>query len=32
MLEMDSDWLENLLTERAARKARGEAVMESADQ
>ncbi|MDH3703681.1 MAG: ABC transporter ATP-binding protein [Alphaproteobacteria bacterium] len=30
--EMDPDWLDNLLAERAARKARGEAVMESADQ
>ena len=30
--EMDPDWLDNLLAERAARKARGEAVMASADQ
>ncbi len=30
--EMDPDWLENLLADRAARKARGEKVMESADQ
>jgi peptide/nickel transport system ATP-binding protein len=30
--EMDPDWLENLLAERAARKARGETVMASADQ
>ncbi len=30
--EMDPDWLGNLLAERAARKARGEKVMESADQ
>jgi peptide/nickel transport system ATP-binding protein len=30
--EMDPDWLDNLLAERAARKARGEEVMESADQ
>jgi len=30
--EMDPDWLDNLLADRAARKARGERVMESADQ
>jgi len=30
--EMDPDWLENLLADRAARKARGEKVLESADQ
>ena len=30
--EMDPDWLDDLLTDRAARKARGEKVMESADQ
>jgi peptide/nickel transport system ATP-binding protein len=30
--EMDPDWLDDLLAERAARKARGEKVMETADQ
>ena len=30
--EMDPDWLDELLADRAARKARGEKVMESADQ
>jgi len=30
--EMDPDWLENLLADRAARRARGEKVLESADQ
>jgi peptide/nickel transport system ATP-binding protein len=30
--EMDPDWLDELLADRAARKARGEDVMESADQ
>ncbi len=30
--EMDPDWLDSLLAERAARKARGEKVLESADQ
>lgn len=30
--EMDPDWLDNLLADRAARKARGEKVMQSADQ
>lgn len=30
--EMDPDWLDNLLAARAARKARGEAIMETADQ
>ena len=30
--EMDPDWLDNLLADRAARKARGEQVMETADQ
>ncbi|UCH73370.1 MAG: ABC transporter ATP-binding protein [Rhodospirillales bacterium] len=30
--EMDPDWLDDLLADRAARKARGEKVMESADQ
>ena len=30
--EMDPDWLQDLLAERAARKARGETVLESADQ
>lgn len=29
--EMDPDWLDNLLAERAARKAKGEAIMESMD-
>ena len=29
--EMDPDWLDNLLAERAARKAKGEALMESMD-
>jgi peptide/nickel transport system ATP-binding protein len=30
--EMDTSWLDSLLAERAARKARGETVLESADQ
>lgn len=30
--EMDPDWLDNLLADRAARKARGEKLMETADQ
>ncbi|MBE9558308.1 MAG: ABC transporter ATP-binding protein [Proteobacteria bacterium] len=30
--EMDPDWMNNLLAARAARKARGEAVMETSDQ
>ena len=30
--EMDPDWLQNLLAERAERQARGERVMKSADQ
>jgi len=30
--EMDPDWLDDLLADRAARKARGEKVLESADQ
>jgi peptide/nickel transport system ATP-binding protein len=30
--EMDPDWLDNLLADRAARKARGEEIMETADQ
>jgi peptide/nickel transport system ATP-binding protein len=30
--EMDPDWLDTLLADRAARKARGEEVFESADQ
>ncbi len=30
--EMDPDWLDNLLADRAARKARGEKVMETSDQ
>jgi len=30
--EMDPDWLDNLLADRAARKARGEEIMETSDQ
>jgi peptide/nickel transport system ATP-binding protein len=30
--EMDPDWMDNLLADRAARKARGEKIMETADQ
>jgi peptide/nickel transport system ATP-binding protein len=30
--EMDTTWLDNLLAEREARKARGETVLESSDQ
>jgi len=30
--EMDPDWMDNLLADRAARKARGETVMETSDQ
>ena len=30
--EMDPDWMDNLLADRAARKARGEEVMETSDQ
>ena len=30
--EMDPDWLDNLLADRAARKARGEQIMETGDQ
>ena len=30
--EMDPDWMDNLLADRAARKARGEEIMETADQ
>ena len=30
--EMDTGWLDRVLAERAARKARGEVVLESADQ
>jgi peptide/nickel transport system ATP-binding protein len=30
--EMDPDWMDNLLADRAARKARGEKIMETGDQ